>query len=87
MDFSSFNIKDLFNKAIGSEALQPDYIPLPKPVDLVGKGKVITPEAITPAIEIAIIARPSKKRKSLASTNKMGPFETVEVVDDDEGTA
>lgn len=38
-------------------------------------------------IEATKTAHPRKKRKSLVSTSKAGPFETFEIIDDDNGTA
>lgn len=52
-----------------------------------GKENDIITRANTPRTKPTKIAHSSKKMKSLASTNKDGFFEIIEVIDDDEGTA
>lgn len=87
-DFSSFNIKDLYNKVAGLEALQPDYVPPSEPilsnclaVYPPKKGKVITYDVAIPKIKYPKIVHLKKKRKSLTFTNKASSFKIVEVVE------
>lgn len=73
MNFSSFNIKDLYNKVIGPKAHEYSYTPSLKPIFgihiviyMVGKGMVVTLEAIRTSVDPIKVAHPGKKMKSLA---------------------